>query len=145
MKTALPAERKTICTVSGTENAKTQLLSKDPEVKTSTCNAQSRRGTWRGFSLGMRVPFGKNRKDGSDWAVMKSICENVSVVPAPWNSKQLPHALLVENCQLTNVRIHLEQLLIRPDVTAYKTLSMPPRQNEHNQAHERATSSEDET
>ena len=40
-----PAERKTICTVSGTWNAKAQLFRSELEVRTSTCAIHWRIGT----------------------------------------------------------------------------------------------------
>ena len=68
-----PAERKTICTVKGTEKANTQLFIREPEVKTTTCKAQLLRGTCRGLRRGKPPSLGKNKKDGSDCSVMNSI------------------------------------------------------------------------
>lgn len=62
----MPAERNTICIVNGTENANTQLFIRDPEVRTSTCNAQLLSGTCRGFKRGKPPLVGNSKKEGRE-------------------------------------------------------------------------------
>jgi hypothetical protein len=82
----VPAERNTICTVSGTLYAYTRLFNSEPDAKVVTWSNHCAMGTCRGLSLGSQDRDSDDashvKKEGSCCAVMKSICENVSAGPA---------------------------------------------------------------
>lgn len=82
VRTYAPAERNTICTVSGILYLNTQLLSNDPVVSTVTWSAHRRMGTCGRARRG-KIVFGRrSRKVGRAWRAMKSIWENVSAEPS---------------------------------------------------------------
>ena len=84
----LPAERNTICIVGGTLNANTILFSSVPDAKVVTWSSHCVMGTWRGLNRSGNDDDGLSQvmKDGTCWAVMKSICENVSAGPVTTQS-----------------------------------------------------------
>lgn len=69
----------------GTLNANTILFSSVPDAKVVTWSSHCAMGTWRGLSRSGNDDddddLSQIMKDGSCWAVMKSIWENVSAGP----------------------------------------------------------------